>query len=75
MNDSQFRKTEVLCKDFENGIWKDLHAHLLAQDKQNKHTSYISGPWFDMYFTARDSVVLNFNPFMAFNPDPKSEYN
>lgn len=28
-----------------------------------------------MYLTARDSVVLNFNPFMAFNPDPKSEYN
>lgn len=28
-----------------------------------------------MYLTARDSIVLNFNPFMAFNPDPKSEYN
>lgn len=38
-----YRKTEVLCKDFENGIGKELHAHLLAQDKQNKHTSYISG--------------------------------
>uniref|UniRef100_A0ABI7ZFZ2 Carnitine O-palmitoyltransferase 2, mitochondrial n=1 Tax=Felis catus TaxID=9685 RepID=A0ABI7ZFZ2_FELCA len=34
-----------------------------------------SGPWFDMYLCARDSIVLNFNPFMAFNPDPKSEYN
>ncbi|KAM6172478.1 carnitine O-palmitoyltransferase 2, mitochondrial isoform 2-T2 [Erethizon dorsatum] len=34
-----------------------------------------SGPWFDMYLTARDSIVLNFNPFMAFKPDPKSEYN
>lgn len=28
-----------------------------------------------MYLTARDPVVLNFNPFMAFNPDPKPEYN
>lgn len=28
-----------------------------------------------MYLTARDSIVLNFNPFMAFNPDPKPEYN
>ncbi|XP_006934815.1 carnitine O-palmitoyltransferase 2, mitochondrial isoform X5 [Felis catus] len=34
-----------------------------------------TGPWFDMYLCARDSIVLNFNPFMAFNPDPKSEYN
>ena len=37
------RKTEELCKSFENGIGKELHEHLLAQDKQNKHTSYISG--------------------------------
>ncbi|XP_030180744.1 carnitine O-palmitoyltransferase 2, mitochondrial isoform X3 [Lynx canadensis] len=28
-----------------------------------------------MYLSARDSIVLNFNPFLAFNPDPKSEYN
>lgn len=35
----------MLCKNFENGIGKELHAHLLAQDKQNKHTSYISGRW------------------------------
>lgn len=28
-----------------------------------------------MYLAARDSIVLNFNPFVAFNPDPKSEYN
>lgn len=37
------RKTEEFCKSFENGIGKELHEHLLAQDKQNKHTSYISG--------------------------------
>lgn len=28
-----------------------------------------------MYLSARDSVVLNFNPFMSFNPDPNTEYN
>lgn len=75
LDDGQFRKTEQFCKSFENGIGKELHEQLVAQDKQNKHTSYISGPWFDMYLTARDPIVLNFNPFMAFNPDPKSEYN
>ncbi|XP_044770452.1 carnitine O-palmitoyltransferase 2, mitochondrial isoform X2 [Neomonachus schauinslandi] len=75
LDDGQFRKTEQFCKSFENGIGKELHEQLVAQDKQNKRTSYISGPWFDMYLSARDSIVLNFNPFMAFNPDPKSEYN
>lgn len=28
-----------------------------------------------MYLSARDSVVLNFNPFMSFNLDPKKGYN
>ncbi|KAJ1170255.1 hypothetical protein NDU88_002135 [Pleurodeles waltl] len=75
LNDEQYRKTEQLAQKFEQGIGKQLHEHLVADDKKNKHTSYISGPWFDMYLCARDSVVLNCNPFMSFSPDPKAEYN
>ncbi|XP_041647605.1 carnitine O-palmitoyltransferase 2, mitochondrial [Cheilinus undulatus] len=75
LDSEQFKTTEKLAQDFQNGVGKQLHEELVAQDKNNKHTSYISGPWFDMYLSARDSVVLNFNPFMSFNPDPKPEYN
>ncbi|NXA48357.1 CPT2 palmitoyltransferase, partial [Nothocercus julius] len=75
LNDEQFRKTEDLAHQFEKGIGRQLHEQLVAQDNQNKHTSYITGPWFDMYLKAREPVVLNFNAFMSFNPDPKSEYN
>ncbi|KAG9460880.1 hypothetical protein GDO78_018963, partial [Eleutherodactylus coqui] len=32
-------------------------------------------PWFDMYLCARESIVLNFNPFMSFTSDPRPEYN
>ncbi|XP_063154039.1 carnitine O-palmitoyltransferase 2, mitochondrial [Candoia aspera] len=75
LDEDQFRKTEQLAGNFGNGIGRELHDQLVAKDKQNKHTSYISGPWFDMYLQAREPVVLNFNPFMAFSPDPKPEYN
>ncbi|XP_026779986.2 carnitine O-palmitoyltransferase 2, mitochondrial [Pangasianodon hypophthalmus] len=75
LNEEQYSKTEKLAHEFQNGIGKQLHEELVAQDKMNKHTSYISAPWFDMYLSARESVVLNFNPFMSFNPDPKPEYN
>ncbi|XP_068095087.1 carnitine O-palmitoyltransferase 2, mitochondrial [Hyperolius riggenbachi] len=75
LDDDQFRKTEQLTHSFQNGVGKELHEELVQQDKQNKHTSYISGPWFDMYLCAREPIVLNFNPFMSFTPDPKPEYN
>lgn len=75
LDDDQFRTTEKVAQDFQSGVGKQLHEELVAQDRNNKHTSYISGPWFDMYLSARDSVVLNFNPFISFTPDPKREYN
>ncbi|XP_062251079.1 carnitine O-palmitoyltransferase 2, mitochondrial [Platichthys flesus] len=75
LDDDHYRTTEKLAQDFQSGVGKQLHEELVAQDKRNKHTSYISGPWFDMYLSARDSVVLNFNPFMHFNLDPNPEYN
>nr|KAF6504491.1 carnitine palmitoyltransferase 2 [Rousettus aegyptiacus] len=52
LDDGQFRKTEQFCKSFENGIGKELHEQLVAQDKQNKHTSYISGQGFDRHLFA-----------------------
>ncbi len=42
---------------------------LVLNDKKNKHTSYISKPWFDMYLADRKSIVLNYNPFIAFKDD------
>lgn len=37
------RKTEELAHAFEKGIGRELHEQLVAQDNQNKHTSYITG--------------------------------
>ena len=31
---------------------------------------FFSEPWFDMYLSSRDSIVLNYNPFIAFKNDP-----
>lgn len=36
-------KTEKLAHEFQSGVGKQLHEELVAQDKMNKHTSYISG--------------------------------
>ncbi|XP_030423526.1 carnitine O-palmitoyltransferase 2, mitochondrial-like isoform X1 [Gopherus evgoodei] len=75
LDDDQYRNTERIAREFEKGVGRKLHRDLVEFDKKNKHTSYISDPWFDMYLCARDPVVLNFNPFISLNPDPKEAYN
>lgn len=40
---STLRATEKHAQDFQNGVGKQLHEELVTQDKNNKHTSYISG--------------------------------
>lgn len=75
LNNEEYSKTEKLVKDFENGVGKDLHEELKTLDKQNKQTSYISGPWYDMYLKDRRAVMLNHNPFMAMKLDERPAYN
>ncbi|KAL8203610.1 UNVERIFIED_CONTAM: hypothetical protein K2H54_057998 [Gekko kuhli] len=67
LNDDQYRHTEKLAREFENGMGMVLHRDLLEHDRNR--------PWYDMYLSARDPVVFNYNPFIALNPDPKPEYN
>lgn len=53
----------------------ELQTNLIVNDRTNKHTSYISEPWFDMYLSARVPVPINYNPFMMLTPDPRPEFN
>lgn len=70
LSDDELKKTRGWVEKFRNGIGQDLHNELITKDKQNKHTSYISEPWSDMYLSSRLPVVLNFNPFISFLEDP-----
>ena len=41
----------------------------------NKNTSYITGPWFDMYLESRTPLPLNYNPFLLFKKDSNELLN
>uniref|UniRef100_A0A8C6ZRT3 Choline/carnitine acyltransferase domain-containing protein n=1 Tax=Nothoprocta perdicaria TaxID=30464 RepID=A0A8C6ZRT3_NOTPE len=75
LDDKQYRNTRRIAKEFEKGAGKRLHRELVELDEKNTHTSYISDPWFNMYLSAREPVVLNFNPFISLTPDPREAYN
>lgn len=42
----------------------------------SRHVFYLCllEPWFDMYLKSRLPIVLNYNPFISFQDDPRPEY-
>ena len=45
---------------------------LRSLDKANKETSYINGPWTDVYLRDRRPVVFTHDPGMLFDPKERS---
>ncbi|XP_076280152.1 carnitine palmitoyltransferase 2 [Lasioglossum baleicum] len=75
LSNERFEETSSSVNEFllKDGI--DVHKKLVEKDKKNLHTSYISEPWFDMYLRDRKPLPINYNPFLVFVPEDKSEYN
>lgn len=75
LSQADLQRTTKVVESFRDGEGKVLQEALKAKDKQNKHTSYVSSYWFDMYLKDRQSIVLNYNPFMMFSEDTRKPYN
>ncbi|XP_074076424.1 carnitine O-palmitoyltransferase 2, mitochondrial-like isoform X2 [Macrotis lagotis] len=75
LTQDQFRRTEAFSYDFQYGFGKELHDMLIFQDEHSRHTSYISDIWLNSYLGHRNPPVFNMNVGLAFQPDPKAEYN
>uniref|UniRef100_A0A0N5C0Z0 Carn_acyltransf domain-containing protein n=1 Tax=Strongyloides papillosus TaxID=174720 RepID=A0A0N5C0Z0_STREA len=71
----EYKDLYQLTKEFEHSEAQELHKLLIEHDKANKHTSYISEPWFDMYLSSRLPCPVNFNPFMMYAPDKDTDQN
>ncbi|XP_017127905.1 carnitine O-palmitoyltransferase 2, mitochondrial [Drosophila elegans] len=67
-------ETKEKVEQFRQGIGMELHAKLKNHDAENKHTSYISQPWFDMYLADRAPLPLNYNPLLVMKSDSRPEY-
>uniref|UniRef100_A0A023GLX5 Putative carnitine o-acyltransferase cpt2/yat1 n=1 Tax=Amblyomma triste TaxID=251400 RepID=A0A023GLX5_AMBTT len=74
VTEEELKKTNDIVSAFKNKEGSELDQLLRKRDKANKHTSYISGPWFDMYLTSRKPLPLNFNPFMSWKDDVRPAY-
>ncbi|KEG09557.1 carnitine O-palmitoyltransferase II [Trypanosoma grayi] len=65
----QFDTTARIVQDFQAGAGVKLQEELLRTDKANKHTSYISADWFDLYLSDRQPLPINYNPCLLTRRD------
>ncbi|XP_005181443.1 carnitine O-palmitoyltransferase 2, mitochondrial [Musca domestica] len=70
----EFAETQQVVGEFKSNEAVELNAMLKMKDEANKHTSYISEPWFDMYLKDRAPLPLNYNPLLAMKNDTRPEY-
>lgn len=70
-----FEIDRVNTNEFVKNEGKLLQEKLLKKDKMNKHTSYISDYWFDLYLRDRAPLPINYNPLIVFQNDTKENYN
>ena len=74
LNPESYSTTEKIVQHFLANDGSQLQKMLVAQDKANKHTSYISEPWFDMYLKDRRPVAFTHNPGLALADDPRPQF-
>ncbi|CAH0702329.1 unnamed protein product [Spodoptera exigua] len=71
----QFEEAQQRTNNFIAKEGKVLQEKLIAKDKRNKHTIYISDYWFDLYLRDRVPLPINYNPMIVFQNDVRPEYN
>lgn len=75
VNEDTFKRTEGIVNKFRSKVGYELQQKLKDHDSANKHTSYISKPWFEMYLRDRAPLPLNYNPVLVWKNDHRPEYN
>lgn len=75
LTQEQMQRTEVYVAQFLKGEGGTLQEKLVQNNSRNRHTSYISEPWFDMYLRDRKPLPINYNPILIFTPESDSRYD
>ena len=72
---NEWKDTSSFVSKFLTNEGPQLQKRLIDQDARNKHTSYISEPWFHMYLKDRKPLPINYNPLLVFNQESDGRYN
>eukprot|EP00297_Palpitomonas_bilix_P004512 CAMPEP_0113895828 /NCGR_PEP_ID=MMETSP0780_2-20120614/17612_1 /TAXON_ID=652834 /ORGANISM="Palpitomonas bilix" /LENGTH=687 /DNA_ID=CAMNT_0000886767 /DNA_START=59 /DNA_END=2122 /DNA_ORIENTATION=+ /assembly_acc=CAM_ASM_000599 len=73
VSEEQFASTKKLVEDFKKEEGPQLHDLLKKYDEKNKHSSFISHFWYDVYLKARSPLPVNWNPQITFRYEENAE--
>lgn len=75
LNNESYDNTIKIVENFRTVTGPQLQKLLKEHDLKNKHTNYISEPWFDMYLRDRVPLPINYNPLIVMCNDIRPDYN
>ncbi|KAI4502095.1 hypothetical protein M0802_002777, partial [Mischocyttarus mexicanus] len=75
VNEEKLNYIESLVTRFLKEDGPKLQKELIQKNSKNRHTSYISEPWSNMYLKDRKPLPINYNPFLVFLPETDTRYN
>lgn len=70
LSEAEFKDAEKCTRSFQANGAGAIDKEIRDLDSSDPQGNYISESWFDMYLKDRSSIVLNYNPFIAFAVDP-----
>lgn len=70
VDESTYEEAVKHVESFRKGEGPELQKELVETDKENKHTSFISDMWYDMYLENRASLPINITPHITWAQDP-----
>ncbi|XP_043280995.1 carnitine O-palmitoyltransferase 2, mitochondrial isoform X2 [Venturia canescens] len=75
LSDEEWKETSKKMQEFLSSDGPQLQKKLVDHDSRNKHTSYVSEPWFHMYLKDRKPVPINYNPMLVYDQEIDPRYN
>ncbi|XP_043485133.1 carnitine O-palmitoyltransferase 2, mitochondrial-like isoform X2 [Leptopilina heterotoma] len=75
LSEEEFTKTKSFVNQFLENEGLIFQNELIKKDKKNRHTSYISEYWFDMYLRDRRPLPINYNPIIIYTQESDERYN
>jgi len=74
LSKDDYLKTKENVENFQTSDGNVLQDMLIKKDNLNKHTSYITEDWFNMYLSDRTPLPINYNPLLVFQ-QTSNEYS